>query len=72
MGKPAIFQKIIGRYPDLEILLEYARLDVIPDLPAGTGEIRQNMTAGLDKSDLPSLKYVTTGKISAAEYEVIY
>ena len=71
MGKPAIFQRIIGKYPELEMLLEYARSGVTLALPSGDGAIRQNMTDGLDNSHMPSLEYVRTGQISAADYEVI-
>ena len=71
MGKPAVFESIIGKYPDLQMLLIYARPGVIPTLPAGNGATRHNMTASQDNSDLPSHEYVRTGKISAEEYEVI-
>lgn len=37
MGKPAVFNRIIGKYADLEILFEYARSNIAPAL---TGEDR--------------------------------
>ena len=39
MGKLAIFNRIISKYPDLEILLEYARSNVTPALTGGDGVI---------------------------------
>ena len=72
MGKPAIFKRIIGKYTDLKILLEYARSGAILALPAGNGATRQNMTTSQNNYDLPSHEYVRTGKISAEEYEAIH
>ena len=71
MGKLTIFQEIMGKYPDLETLLEYARSGANSTLPTGNGATRQSMMTGQDNSEVPSLVYIRTGKISAAEYEVI-
>ena len=39
MGKLAVFNRIIGKYPDLKILLEFARSNVTPALTGGDGVI---------------------------------
>ena len=39
MGKLAVFNRIMGKYPDLEILLEYARSNATPALTGGDGVI---------------------------------
>ena len=70
-GKPAVFDRIILKYPDLKMLLEYARSDVVPAIPSGNGATSPNVRPSYDNSTLPSHGYVETGQVSAEEYDVI-
>ena len=72
MGKPAVFNRIIGKYPDLGILLEYAKSNTTPALTGGDGVIRLNKTVVLENPDTIGLEYIRTGQITTAEYEVIH
>ena len=47
MGKLAVFNRIMGKYPGLKILLEYARLNITPALTHGDGVICLNKTVVL-------------------------
>ena len=71
MGKLAVFNRIIGKYPDLGILLEYARSNMTPALTGGDGVIQLNKTVVLESPDTIGLEYVRTGQITAADYEMI-
>ena len=71
-GKPTLFDMIILKYPDLKMLLEYARSDVVPAIPSGNGAASPNVRPSYDNSTLPSHGYVETGKVSAEEYDVIH
>ena len=69
--KPAVFDRIILKYPDLKMLLEYARSDVVPAIPSGNEATSPNLRPSYDNSTLPSHGYVETGQVSAEEYDVI-
>ena len=53
-GKPAVFDRIILKYPDLKMLLEYARSDVVPAIPSGKEATNPNVRSSYDNSTLPS------------------
>ena len=72
MGKPAGFNRIIGKYPNLDILLEYARSNISPALTGGNGVILTNKTVVLENPDTLHLEYVRTGQITATDYEMIH
>ena len=64
MGKPAIFNRILGKYPDMQILLEYARSNMTPALTGGDGVIRTNKKHVLESADTAGLEYVRRGQIT--------
>ena len=70
-GKTAVFGRIILKYPDLKMLLEYARSDVVPVIPSGNGATNPNVRPHYYNSTLPSHGYVETGQVSAEQYYVI-
>ena len=72
MGKPAIFNRILGKYPDMQILLEYVRSNMMPALTGGDGVIKTNKTHVLEDADTAGLEYVRRGQITAAEYDMIH
>ena len=43
-GKPAVFDGIALKYPDLKMLLEYARSDVVPVIPSSNGATSPNVS----------------------------
>ena len=71
MGKLAMFNKILGKYPDLDMLFEYAKSNTTPALTGGDGVIWLNKTCVLDNADMIGLEFIRTGQITSAEYEVI-
>ena len=65
MGKPAVFNWIMGRYLDLQMLLEYAKLNTAPALTGGDGVIKTNKTIVLESPDDLGLEFIKTGQITA-------
>ena len=71
-GKPAVFDGIILKCPDLKMFLEYARSDVVPAIPSDNGATNPNVRPSYDNSTLPSYGYVESGQVSVEEYDVIH
>ena len=71
MGKPAVFNRILGKYPGMQILIEYARSNTMPALTGGDGIIKTNKTYVLESADTISLEYVRNGQITTADYDLI-
>ena len=63
-GQPVVFDRIILKYPDLKMLLEYARSDVVPAIPTGTGATSPDVRPSHDNCTLPSNGYVEMGQVS--------
>ena len=72
MGKPAVFHRILAKFPDLKILLKYAKSNDAPALTGGDGIIQMNKTVVLEISDTIGLEYVKMGQIIAVEHEIIH
>ena len=68
MGKPSVFNRILGKYPDMQILIEYARSNTMPALTGGDGIIK---TYVLENADTLGLEYVNNGQITIADYDLI-
>ena len=62
-GKPGVFDRIIMKYPNLKMLLEYCRSDVVPAIPSGNGATTTDVRPSYDNSTLPSHGYVETGQV---------
>ena len=62
MGKPAVFNRVLGKYPDMEILLDYARSNTAPALTGGDGIIKTNKTYVLEDADTIGHEYVRKGQ----------
>ena len=71
MGKLAVLNRIIGKYPDLGMLLEYARSHTTPALTDGDGVIQTNKIVALENPDTIGVEYVRTGQITTADYDLI-
>ena len=71
MGKPAVFNRILGKYPDVQILIEYARSNTMPALTGGNGIIKTNKTYILENADALGLEYVNNGQINTDDYDLI-
>ena len=71
MGKPAVFNRIITKCPDLEILLHYARSNMIPALTGGDAIIKTNKTCVLEDADAFGLESVRKGQITTAHHDLI-
>ena len=56
MGKPVVFNRIISKYADLKILLEYARSNITPALTGGDGVIQLNKTVVFENPDTMCLE----------------
>ena len=72
MGKPAVFNGIMGRYPDLQMLLKYAQSNTTPALTGGDGVIKTNKTIVLESPDDLGLEFIKTGQITPADFEMIH
>ena len=57
-GKPAVFDSIILKYPDLKMLLEYARSHVVLSIPSGSEATSPHVRPSYDNSTLPSHGYI--------------
>ena len=44
MGKLVVFNRILGKYPDMQILLGYASANMTPALRGGNDVIKTNKT----------------------------
>ena len=71
MGKLAVFNRILNRCPDLQMLLKYAMSNMIPALTGGDGIIKMNKTYVLEDADALGLESVRTGKITTAHHDLI-
>ena len=71
MGKPAVFNRILGKYPDMQILIEYARSNMAPALTGGDGIIETNKTYVLESTDTLGLESVRKGQITTTDYDLI-
>ena len=71
MGKPVVFNRIMGRYPDMQMLLEYAKSNTTQALTGGDGVIKTNKTIVLESPDTIRLEFVRTRQITAADFELI-
>ena len=71
MGKPAVFNRVLGKYPDMQILIEYARSNTMPALTGGDGIIKTNKTYVLESADTIGLEYVRNGQITTADHDLI-
>ena len=71
MGKPAVFNRILGKYPDMQILIEYARSNTMPALTGGDGIIKTNKTYVFKSADTLGLESVNNGQITTADHDLI-
>ena len=71
MGKLAVFNRIMNKCPDLEILLDYARSNMMPALTGGDGIIKTNKTYVLEDADALGLECVRKGQITTAQHDLI-
>ena len=71
MGKPAVFNRILNKCPDLEMLLSYARSNMMPALTGGDGIIHTNKTYVLEDADALDLESVRKGKITTVQHDLI-
>ena len=67
-----VFHRIILKYPDLQILFEYARSNATPALSGGDGIVRRSMPMALETSEILGSGYIRLGKVTAIEYTVIH
>ena len=61
----------MGRYPDMQMLLEYAKSNTTPILTGGDGVIKTNKTIVLGNPDTLGHEFVRTGQITAADFDLI-
>ena len=71
MGKPAVFNRIMTKCPDLEILLHYAKSNMMPALTGGDGIIQTNKTYVLEDADALGLESVRKGQITTVQHDLI-
>ena len=71
MGKLAVFNRILNKCPDLEMLLNYARSNVMLALTGGDGIIQTNKTYVLEDADALGLESVRKGKITTVQHDLI-
>ena len=71
MGKPAVFNRILYKCPDLEILFQHAISNMLPALTGGDGIINTNKTHVLEDVEALSRESIRTGKITAVQYNLI-
>ena len=71
MGKPAIFNRILYKCPDLEILFQHAISNMLPALTGGDGIINTNKTHVLEDVEALGRESIRTGKITAVQYNLI-
>ena len=71
MGKPAVFNRILNKCPDLEMLLSYARSNMMPALTGGDGIIHTNKTYVLEDADALGLESVRKGQITTVQHDLI-
>ena len=70
-GKLVVFNRIMNKCPDLEILLDYARSNMMPALTGGDGIVKTNKTCVLEDADALSLESVRKGQITTAHHDLI-
>ena len=71
MGKLAVFNRIMNKCPDLEILIDYARSNTMPALTGGDGIIKTNKTCVLEDANTLGLEYVRKGQITTVQHDLI-
>ena len=71
MGKLAVFNRIMNKCPDLEILLDYARSNTMPALTGGDGIINIKKTYVLEDADALGLESVRKGQITTPQLDLI-
>ena len=71
MGKPAIFNRILYKCPDLKILFGHAISNTLPALTGGDGVIKTNKTSVLEDAEALGLESIRTGKITTVHHNLI-
>ena len=71
MGKPAVFNRIMNKCLDLEMLLNYARSNMMPALTGGDGIVQTNKTYVLEDADTLGLESVRKGQITTVQHDLI-
>ena len=71
MGKLAVFNRKLNKCPDLQILIEYARSNMMPALTGRDGIIKTNKTYVLENADALGLECVKNGQITTADHDLI-
>ena len=71
MGKLAVFNRILYKCPDLEILFQHAISNMLPALTGGDGIITTNKTHVLDDVEALGCESINTSKITAVQYNLI-
>ena len=71
MGKLAVFNRILYKCPDLEILFQHAISNMLPALTGGHGIINTNKTHVLEDVEALGHESIRIGKITAVQYNLI-
>ena len=71
IGKPAVFNRILNKCPDLGILIEHAMSNTLPALTGGDGIIKTNKTYVLEDAEELGLESIRTGKITTVHHKLI-
>ena len=71
IGKPNIFNRILYKCPDLEILFGHAMSNMLPALTGGDGIINRNKTYVLEDAQALGHECIRTGKITTVHHQLI-
>ena len=71
MGKPAVFNRILGKYPDMQIINWICQVKYNASFNRRRWYYKINKTYVLDKADALGHEYVNNGQITTADHNLI-